>query len=107
MRNASAPVRIGLFPKPSVLHRLPDLLINETTVGVTALWWASRARKECVVPGAPGLIGQPPIVLIGHKRDGLHLGLRHGKEEAVALRRDFEKPDRDEDAVLSGREEPA
>src|SRR5215211_2043288 len=96
-----------LVAQAVVLHRFPDLLINETTVGVTALWWASRAGKECIVPGPPRLIGQPLVVLIGHERDRLHLGLRHGKEEAVALRRDLEKPDRDDDAVLSGREEPA
>src|SRR5215211_1546336 len=96
-----------LVAQAVVLHRFPDLLINETTVGVTALWWASRAGKECVVPGPPRLIGQPLVVLIGHESDRLHLGLRHGNEEAVALRRDLEKPDRDDDAVLSGRDEPA
>src|SRR5215211_1456596 len=96
-----------LVAQAVVLHRFPDLLINETTVGVTALWWASRAGKECVVPGPPRLIGQPLVVLIGHESDRLHLGLRHGKEEAVALRRDLEKPDRDDDAVLAGCEKPA
>src|SRR3954470_1074923 len=68
---------------------------------------ASRARKERVVPGAPRLIRQPLVILIGHERDRLHRRLRHGQEEAVALLRDLERPDRDHDAVLSGREEPA
>src|SRR5215210_6083087 len=75
--------------------------------GPCAPSWPSRAGKERIVPGPPRLIGQPLVVLIGHKRDRPHGCLRHRKEEAVALRRDFEKPDRDNEAVLSGREEPA
>ncbi len=45
----------------------------------------SRLRKECIVAGAPGFIRQPFVILVGHVRDGLHLCLGHGEEEAVAL----------------------
>src|SRR3954449_6693699 len=68
---------------------------------------ASRAREECIVPGAPRLVGQPLVLLIGHERDRPRRRLRQGKEEAVALLRDLQKPDRDDEAVLSRREEPA
>ncbi len=50
--------------------------------------WLAATCKERVVPGAPRFVRQPLVILIGHVGDCLHLRLRHGKEEAVALLRD-------------------
>src|SRR4051794_4527299 len=66
-----------------------------------------RAGEEGVVPATPGFIPQPVVILIRHKGDGLYLRLGDGQEKPVALLRDFERAERDDEAVLARSKEPA
>src|SRR3954463_8580647 len=65
----------------------------------------SLSAEEGVVPCAPRLIGEPVVTLIGHERDGFNLHLKDREEEAVPLLGNLESSHRNDNALLSWREE--
>src|SRR3954451_20217123 len=65
----------------------------------------SLSAEEGVVPCAPRLIGEPVVTLIGHEREGFNLPLEDREEEAVSLVGNLESSHRNDNALLSWREE--
>src|SRR4051812_30869256 len=93
--RASVPTRLSwkaFMPKPGVMRNCP-------VVDITG---AQRVHRS----GHATPHRTTTCILIGHEGDRLHRRLRQGKEEAVALLRDLEQPDRDDEAVLSGVKNP-